>query len=96
METLVGKVLAYADSQAEKNAVCFKNVTVSYGELKHRIMGMAAILRGMGVEKGHRVMLNAVSKPNISRDCWQCSISEPLRWPLTNTRSLRIFVTYGK
>lgn len=63
METLVGKVLAYADSQAEKNAVCFKNVTVSYGELKHRIMGMAAILRGMGVEKGHRVMLNAVSKP---------------------------------
>lgn len=63
METLVGKVLAYGESQAEKTAVCFKNVTVTYGELKKRVMGMAAVLRGMGVEKGHRVMVNAVSKP---------------------------------
>lgn len=63
METLVGKVLAYGDSKAEKNAVCFKNVTVTYGELKKRVMGMAALLRGMGVGKGDRVMLNAVSKP---------------------------------
>lgn len=63
METLVGKVLVYGDSKAEKNAVCFKNVTVTYGELKKRVMGMAALLRGMGVGKGDRVMLNAVSKP---------------------------------
>lgn len=63
METLVGKVLAYGDSKAEKNAVCFKNVTVTYGELKKRVMGMAVLLRGMGVGKGDRVMLNAVSKP---------------------------------
>ena len=63
METLVGKILAYGDSKAEKNAVCFKNVTVTYGELKKRVMGMAALLRGMGVGKGDRVMLNAVSKP---------------------------------
>ncbi len=63
METLVEKVLAYGDSQAGKNAVCFKNVTVTYGELKKQIMGMAARLQGMGVKKGERVMLNAVSKP---------------------------------
>lgn len=63
METLVGKVLAYGDSQAGKSAVCFKNVTVSYGELKRRMIGMAASLRDMGVEKGNRVMINAVSKP---------------------------------
>lgn len=63
METLVGKVLAYGDSQAEKIAVCFKNSTVSYRELKKRIMGMAVLLHNMGVEKGNRVMINAVSKP---------------------------------
>lgn len=63
METLVGKVLAYGDSQAEKVAVCFKNSTVSYGELKKRVMGMAVLLHNMGVEKGNRVMINAVSKP---------------------------------
>jgi hypothetical protein len=44
METLVGKVLVYGDSKAEKNAVCFKNVTVTYGELKKRVMGMAMSL----------------------------------------------------
>lgn len=63
METLVGKVLAYGDFQAEKSAICFKNVAVTYGELKHRVMGMASLLYSMGVKKGHRVMLNAVSKP---------------------------------
>ncbi|MCX4338299.1 MAG: AMP-binding protein [Lachnospiraceae bacterium] len=63
METLVKRVLTYGEFRAEKIAVCFKNVTVSYGELKKRIMGMAALLRSMGVKKGHRVMLNAVSKP---------------------------------
>lgn len=63
METLVEKVLAYGDTQADKRAVCFKNVTVTYGELKKRIMGMASALHGMGIDKGHRVMLNAVSKP---------------------------------
>lgn len=63
METLVGKVLAYGESQAEKSAVCFKNVAVTYGELKKKVMGMAVLLRNMGIEKGHRVMLNAVSKP---------------------------------
>lgn len=44
METLVGKVLVYGDSKAEKNAVCFKNVNVTYGELKKRVMGMAMSL----------------------------------------------------
>lgn len=63
METLVGKIVSYGDTQADKNAVCFKNTTVTYGELKRRIMGMASLLHGMGVEKGHRIMLNAVSKP---------------------------------
>lgn len=63
METLVEKVLAYGESQAEKSAVCFKNIIVTYRELGKRIIGMASLLRSMGVEKGHRVMLNAVSKP---------------------------------
>ena len=63
METLVEKVLVYGNTQPEKKAVCFKNIIVTYGELKKRIEGMASILYGMGIEKGHRVMLNAVSKP---------------------------------
>lgn len=63
METLVEKVLSYGDTQADKKAICFKNVIVTYGELKKRIIGMASILHGMGIEKDHRVMLNAVSKP---------------------------------
>ncbi|MBD5487958.1 MAG: AMP-binding protein [Lachnospiraceae bacterium] len=63
METLVGKILEYGDTQPEKKAVCFKNVTVTYGELKKRIIGMATLLHEMGIGKGHRVMLNAVSKP---------------------------------
>lgn len=63
METLVEKVLMYGDTQAEKEAICFKNIIVTYGELKKRVEGMASILHGMGIEKGHRVMLNAVSKP---------------------------------
>lgn len=63
METLVTKVLTYGDIQADKKAICFKDVTVSYGELKKRIAGMASLLHGMGIGKGHRVMLGAVSKP---------------------------------
>ena len=63
MQTLVEKVLAYGDVQPDKTAICFKDVIVTYSELKRRIAGMAAILHRMGIEKGHRVMLNAVSKP---------------------------------
>lgn len=63
METLVEKILEYGNTQAEQKAICFKNITVTYGELKKRVEGMAAILHDLGIEQGHRVMLNAVSKP---------------------------------
>ena len=42
METLVEKVLMYGDTQAEKEAICFKNIIVTYGELKKRVEGMAS------------------------------------------------------
>lgn len=63
METLVEKVLEYGDTQVDKHAVCFKNVTVTYGELKRRVIGMASRLYEMGIRKENRVMINAVSKP---------------------------------
>jgi len=63
METLVEKVLSYGGTQPDKKAVCFKDTAVTYGELTKRVVGMASLLRSMGIEKGQRVMLNAVSKP---------------------------------
>ncbi len=66
MKTLVEQVLSYGETIPDKPAVCFKDTAVSYGELRGRIRGIAVALRGMGIKRGDRVMLSAVSKPEMA------------------------------
>ena len=63
LETLVEKVLFYGDTMPEKAALCFKDKTVSYGELCAKVKNIAADLTRKGIMRGDRVMLSAVSKP---------------------------------
>ena len=63
LETLVEKILFYGDTMPEKAALCFKDKTVSYGELCAKIKNIASELEEKGISRGDRVMLSAVSKP---------------------------------
>lgn len=61
-KTLVSTVLEHGIDIPEKTAVILKNDVVSYGELRKRILNMAALLSARGVKAGDRVMMSAPSK----------------------------------
>lgn len=62
-QTLVEAVIAYAETNPDKYAICFRNEQVTYQELKERVERAAHNLKKAGVCKGSRVLLTAVSKP---------------------------------
>ena len=61
--TLVEAVLHHGETKPEKLAVAFKNVCLDYRTLCCQMQELAVWLKEQGVEKGDRVMLSAVSKP---------------------------------
>lgn len=63
MDTLVEAVFEYAERQPNKQAVCFRNECVTYGELGKRVKQAVFVLVQHQVKKGSFVLLTAVSKP---------------------------------
>lgn len=66
MDTLVNKIIDYADSQPDKLAVGFKRERVTYGELYHLASGIAEELTALCIGKGDRVCFSAVSRPEMA------------------------------
>lgn len=64
-DTLVKRVLFLAGKQPEKLAVAFKKEKLTYQELALRMKIIASRLNRMGIQKGERVLLSAVSKPEM-------------------------------
>lgn len=62
-DTLVKRILFLAEKQPEKLAVAFKMEKLTYGELAEKMKGIAAQLYRMGIQKGERILLTAISKP---------------------------------
>lgn len=65
-DTLVNRVLALAQSQPDKLAAAFKKERLTYRELAERAAGAAARLERLGVRRGDRVLLSAVSRPELA------------------------------
>ncbi len=64
-QTLVDAVLHNAEHNNEKKALAFRNEILTYGELAAKIKNCATCLAGIGVKKGERVILTALSKPEF-------------------------------
>ena len=64
-ETLVNRICQLGDSQPDKLAVAFKQETLTYRELKQKMMDMASRIAELGVQKGDRVLFSATSKPEM-------------------------------
>lgn len=63
-KTIVEAVCNHARRLPDKPAICFKQTTITYGELWNRIQIMASILKTQyGIVSQDTVMLSAVSKP---------------------------------
>lgn len=62
-QTLVEAVAGHAKENPNQYAVCFRKEKMTYGELRSRMLQAASVLKEHGVEKGTRVLLTAVSKP---------------------------------
>ena len=60
---LTEHILELARSQPGKQAVLYKNETLSYGELADRVKKCAAFLSALHIRKGERVLLTALSRP---------------------------------
>lgn len=65
MDTLVNRILDLAKKQPEKLAVALKKEQLTYAELAGKMIGMAALLKELGVKDGDRVCFTAVSKPEM-------------------------------
>ncbi len=63
IDSLVRKVGELAKEQPDKMALAFKKETLTYSGLYEEIRKCAAELRTLGVSKGDRIALSAVSKP---------------------------------
>lgn len=66
METLVAHLLAVAEREPEKIALCCGSEVVRYREFRRRIFATASQLRQLGVQQGDRVLLcggNTVAIP---------------------------------
>jgi len=64
-DTLFNRISLLAQKQPEKMAVAFKNEQLTYRQLHRRALGMAAILKGQGIQPGDTVCFSAVSKPEM-------------------------------
>lgn len=64
-ETLVNRVSALAAQHPDKLAVAFKKETLTYAELKDRMVRIGRRLAALGVKNGDRVLLSATSKPEM-------------------------------
>lgn len=65
-DTLVNRVLSLARSRPDKLAAAFKKERMTYGELAEKTRRAGAGLRRMGVRRGDRVLLAAVSRPELA------------------------------
>ena len=59
---LTEHVLTLAQSQPEKPALLFKKEVLSYRELADRLVKCGAVLSGLGIRRGDRVLFTALSK----------------------------------
>ena len=63
---MVNRVLSLARSRPDKLAAAFKKERMTYGELAEKTRRAGAGLRRMGVRRGDRVLLAAVSRPELA------------------------------
>lgn len=65
-KTIVEAVLAYAEKDSDKLAVCFKEERLTYGNLAEYISSAAFILQNtFHITNGDKVMVSALSKPEF-------------------------------
>ncbi len=65
-DTLVKRVLFWAERQPDKLAVAFKKERLTYRELAEKMRTIAARLVRMGIHKGDHVLFSAVSRPEMA------------------------------
>lgn len=65
VDTLVQKIGLLAEKQPQKLAVAFKSEGLTYSQLYKKIENVASRMGELGIEKGDRVLLSAVSKPEM-------------------------------
>lgn len=61
-DTLVNAIIKHAQRTPNKEALCFRNEIITYGELKERVVKAAASLKEVGIDRGERILITAVSK----------------------------------
>ena len=59
---------------ANKQAICYKDHSITYGELDARARSWAWSLRDAGVEPGDRVAIITSEKPRLYRPIWEHSM----------------------
>lgn len=64
-DTLVNRIMQLADLAPDKLAVAFKKEQLTYKQLKDRMCLIGRRLCGMGIKKGDRILLTALSKPEM-------------------------------
>ena len=64
-DTLVNRILELSKTQPDKTAVIFKKEQLTYYELAKKMKVVAAGLKKLGINKGDRVLFNALSKPEM-------------------------------
>ena len=62
-DTVVNVVRQHAERMPDQPAVLFKNEVLSFRELSERSAAVGALLAGMGIKRGDRVLYTALSKP---------------------------------
>lgn len=65
MYTLLKKIMEIANTAPDRTAICLKEKQVSYGELCKLVVLCGNKLKKMGLKNGDRVVLSAVSKPEL-------------------------------
>lgn len=65
-DTLVNRILFWAERQPDKLAAAFKKERLTYGELAEKMKYIAAGLGRMGIQRGDRVIFSAVSRPEMA------------------------------
>lgn len=64
-DTLVNRMIQLADLAPDKLAVAFKKEQLTYKQLKDRMCLIGRRLCEMGIKKGDRILLTALSKPEM-------------------------------
>lgn len=65
-DTLVNRILFWAESRPNKLAAAFKKDRLTYGKLAEKMRYIAACLGRMGIHKGDHVLFSAVSRPEMA------------------------------